>query len=174
MGRSSLRMPSFNVVICFCQTVSPTNTSTLKRASLREHGCKVHFDSGGSQFRAARDSHSNRAPLNCDFRCSTSNGQLAPGGPSHPFSFAMALAYVSPLVRDTCASQHANKHANEDAHEHAAVLLGLPTLKPGSGQAAAINVCSNTPTITLMTSLYEAIREHSGSKCLSDCWFVIL
>ena len=60
-------------------------------------------------------------------------------------------------------------------HEHAAVLLGLPTLKPGLGQAAPTNACSNTPTntptITLMTSLYGAICEHSGSKCLSDCWF---
>ena len=48
MARSSLRMPAFNVVLFVCQTVSPTSASTLKGASLLEHGCKVNFVSGGS------------------------------------------------------------------------------------------------------------------------------
>ena len=34
-------------------------------------------------------------------------------------------------------------------HEHAAVPLGLPTLKPGSGQAAPTNACSNRRSLVL-------------------------
>ena len=52
MARSFLRMPPFNVVIFVRQTVSPANASTLKGASLHEHGRNVNFDSGGLRFHA--------------------------------------------------------------------------------------------------------------------------
>ena len=113
MVRSPLRMPPFNVEICLCQTLSPTNASLLHGTSLHEHGPKVHFVSGASWFHAEVwprppewTRHGTHACTRCphvrDFRNNTRNG---PG-----------------------AGQHANEQANEHVHQHAAVTLGLPTM----------------------------------------------